>query len=204
MIAEELGISTGNITYYFPTKEHLLLVVVEMLCDFQWKMIEIEADRGLGSVASICLELMTVAYACEENEIARDFFASSFQNEMCRNLLRNNHVKRAKQIFSDICADWTDSQFIEAEILVMGLQYSTIVTIDSGVELNVKIAGALHQILSIYNVEESVRRKEIQRVLSMDCRGLGKRVLREFIEYIKAENKHTFEELLRERRKIHS
>ena len=43
MIAEELGLSTGNITYYFPTKEHLLAVVVEMLCDFQWRMLEAEA-----------------------------------------------------------------------------------------------------------------------------------------------------------------
>ena len=41
-IADELQISTGNITYYFPTKEHLLAVIVEMLCDFQWKLFEME------------------------------------------------------------------------------------------------------------------------------------------------------------------
>ena len=33
-IAQELGISTGHITFYYPTKEHLLAILVEKLCDF--------------------------------------------------------------------------------------------------------------------------------------------------------------------------
>mgnify|MGYP006387173855 CR=1 FL=1 len=44
-IAAELGISTGNITFYFPSKEHLLMVLVEMLCDSQWSMLEQQADE---------------------------------------------------------------------------------------------------------------------------------------------------------------
>ena len=48
MIAKELGISTGNISYYFPTKEHLLKVLVETLCDYQMKMIEAVNDIGMG------------------------------------------------------------------------------------------------------------------------------------------------------------
>ena len=36
-ISEEVGISTGNLTFHYPTKEHLLAKLTEMLCDFQWK-----------------------------------------------------------------------------------------------------------------------------------------------------------------------
>ena len=36
-ISDELGMSTGNLTFYFPTKEYLLGALVEMLIDFQWK-----------------------------------------------------------------------------------------------------------------------------------------------------------------------
>ncbi|MBQ6946680.1 MAG: TetR/AcrR family transcriptional regulator [Clostridia bacterium] len=196
MIAKELGLSTGNITYYFPTKEHLLKEIVEMLCDFQWKLLEYEADRGYGSAASICLELMTVASACAENEIARDFFVSAFQSEMCRNFLRENHVARAKRIFADRCGDWDHERYEQAEILVMGLQYATVVTTDATVSLPARISGALHQILSIYNVEEETRIQEIQKVLAMDCRALGGRVMAEFRKFVNCASEKALERMV--------
>ncbi|MBQ5313190.1 MAG: TetR/AcrR family transcriptional regulator, partial [Oscillospiraceae bacterium] len=70
MIASALDISPGNLTYHFPTKEHLLSVVVQMFCEFQWKLLGIEAEKGIDSVGSVCLEMMTVAAACQEDEIA--------------------------------------------------------------------------------------------------------------------------------------
>lgn len=123
MIAEELDISTGNITYYFQTKDHLLLEVVRRLCEFQSKLLGIESDMGIGTIESICLELMTVATACESNEIARDFFISTYQSELCRDYLINNHVERAKNIFKNECSTWTNEQFMEAEVLIMGINY---------------------------------------------------------------------------------
>ena len=33
-IVDAMDIGTGNLTYYFPTKEHLLAVLADMLCDF--------------------------------------------------------------------------------------------------------------------------------------------------------------------------
>ena len=43
-ISEEVGISTGNLTFHYPTKEHLLAKLVDMLCTFQWRMMEKEAE----------------------------------------------------------------------------------------------------------------------------------------------------------------
>ena len=45
LLCDQLNISTGNLTFYFPTKEHLLAVLVEMLCDFQ-KVLAFKAARG--------------------------------------------------------------------------------------------------------------------------------------------------------------
>lgn len=184
MIAKELGISTGNLTYHFPTKEHLLSVLVEMLCEFQEKLLEYEADKGLSSNMSMCIELMTVAAACEENEVARDFFVSTFQSPMCLDFLRKSHVERAKRIFAEQCKDWSDEQFIEAEILIQGIDYATIISNNASLPLDMRISGALNQILSIYNVPEDIRKEKIGKVLALDCRGLGKRVLNEFKEYV--------------------
>jgi len=185
MIAEKLGLSTGNITYYFKNKEHLLLTIVEELCNFQWKMLEVEIDKGIGSATAICLETMAVAVACAENEIARDFFIATFQSELCRNYLRQNHVDRAKKIFEMECNGWTDEQFHQAELLVMGLQYSAIVPTDANIPLKLRLSGALNQILSIYNVDEETRQEEIQKVLDKDCREISKRVLEAFTGFVK-------------------
>ena len=201
MIAEELGLSTGNITYYFPTKEHLLAVVVEMLCDFQWKMLEVEADRGIGSAASICLETMTVAVACDESEIARDFFIAAFESLLCRDYLRENHVERAKKIFAKQCGDWTDEQFHQAELLVMGLQYAAIVPTSADIPVKTRVAGALNQVLSSYNVDEATRKKEIDKVLAKDCRGISKQVLEGFTRFVEKTNHNTLEEMIRGHRR---
>lgn len=201
MIANELDISPGNLTYYFPTKEHLLAVIVEMLIDFQWKLLEEEADRGIDAVGSVCIEMMTVASACQESEIARDFFTATFQSKLCRKHLRDDHVERAKRIFAEYCPDWSNQQFVEAELLVMGIQWSTITEDEDILPLKVKIAGALKQILSIYNVDRETADYEIDRVLNMDCRAIGKRVLAEFINYVAETNEHTLEEMLRSKRR---
>ena len=36
-ISKELAMSPGNLTFHFPTKEHLLAELVDLLCSFQWK-----------------------------------------------------------------------------------------------------------------------------------------------------------------------
>ncbi len=200
MIANELNISTGNITYYFPTKDHLLLEIVEMLCDFQWELIKKQTDNN-GGIFSICLEMMTVASACAENDIAKNFFTAVFQSEMCRNYLRKNHEERAKKIFAKECADWTNEQFTEAELLVMGLQYISVVATDAKVSLERKIIRALEQILSIYNIDETTRKAEIEKVVSSDYREMGKPMLQQFIKYVEDTNMQTLENMLRGNRR---
>lgn len=201
MIASALDISPGNLTYHFPTKEHLLLVVVQMLCEFQWKLLGIEAEQGIDSVGSVCLEMMTVAAACQEDEIARDFFTAAFQSKMCRDYLRNDHINRAKRIFADHCNDWTDEDFVQAELLIMGIQYTTITADDSILPLKTRIRGALEYILNIYDIDNRTRQKEIDKVLQMDCRQLGRNVLTEFIKYINETNEQAFSKMLAGRRR---
>lgn len=183
-IAAELGISTGNITFYFPSKEHLLMVLVEMLCDSQWSMLEQQADEEETALMAFCMETMTVAAACEQNEIARDLFLSVFRSELCRNLLRENHVARAERIFSEYCGDWTHQQFRIAEILVMGIQHAVIIPTDVEILLSERIAAALNQILSIYGVPENNRAEKIRRILALDYNDIRQRVREGSLRYV--------------------
>lgn len=184
MIAKELKVSTGNLTYYYPTKEHLLAVLTDLLCKYQWKMIKDEAEDGISLLLAICLELMTMAAACEESEVAKDFFVSTYQSPKCLEIIHNNDTARAKEVFAEYCSDWTDEQFREAEILVAGIEHATLNAIDKTVPLETRISGALNTIMMIYNVPEEIRRIKIEKVLAMDYRSIGKRIFNEFKEYV--------------------
>ena len=188
MIAKELKVSTGNLTYYYPTKEHLLAVLTDLLCKYQWKMIKEEADDGISSLLALCFELMTMAAACEESEVAKDFFVSTYQSPKCLEIIHNNDTARAKEVFAEYCPDWTDEQFREAEILVAGIEQATLNAIDKTVPLETRISGALNTIMTIYNVPEEIRRIKIEKVLAMDYRSIGKRIFNEFKEYVEKEN----------------
>ena len=127
-ISKELEMSPGNLTFHFPTKEHLLAELVDLLCSFQWVRMEEEANEGFSSIMAICLELTSMASACEDDPVIKDFFISSYQSPICLDIIRRNDAKRAKEIFADHRPDWTDEQFAEAEILVSGIEYGTLMT----------------------------------------------------------------------------
>ncbi len=183
--------STGNLTYYYPTKEHLLAVLVDDLCKFQWKLIEDEAADGISSVMAICLELMTMASVCENNSTAREFFISSYQSPMTLKIIRENDTKRAKNVYKDYCKGWSDEQFAEAGILVSGIEYATLMSLDENVSLETRIAGALDKILYVYNVPEEIRKVKIEKALGYDYKNIGERIFKEFVEYVNRLNDET-------------
>lgn len=183
-IGEKVGISPGNVMFHFPTKEHMLAELVDMLCGFQWKLIEDDNAHSLSPVMALCLELVSMAAVSEKNEIARDFFVSAYQSPMTLDIIRKNDVKRAKKVFADFCENWTDAQFLEAETLVSGIEYTTLMTTENSPPLDIRISGALNQILGIYRIPEETIKEKINAVLRMDCLSIGQRVLKEFIEYV--------------------
>ena len=195
-ICDTLDIYTGNLTYYFPTKEHLLLVFVEMLCDYQWKVMEEEAEEGLSSVMAVCLELATMASTCDEDHVARDFFYASYTSPMCMELIQGRDTERAKRVFSSYCPDWTDEQYAAAEAMVFGIEYTALMTVDTLVPLETRIEGALNSILTIYGVPEEVRKQKIAKVTAMDYRAIGRRTLDGFKRYIDECNEQAFHDLL--------
>ena len=197
LICDTLDISTGNLTYYFPTKEHLLAELVDMLCKFQAKTIQdmVEED-GVTSLLAVCIELTSMAAMCEESEIAKDLFLSSYSSPICLEIIRRNDAKRSKLVYKEFCTGWSEQQFVEAETLVSGIEYATLMTTGDSSPLEIRIAGALNSILMIYNVPEELRKQKIEKALSMDYRTQGRYVLDKFTEFVEQTNEHTFEELL--------
>ncbi|MBR7133123.1 MAG: TetR/AcrR family transcriptional regulator [Clostridia bacterium] len=196
-ICNELDMSPGNVTFYFPSKEHLLAELVDMLCNFQWKLLEKEADNGYSPVMAICLELTAMATMCEDDEIAKDFYLSAYSSPICLDIIRRNDAERAKEIFREFKPDWTDEQFAEAEILVSGIEYATLATAGNPICLETRISGALNNILQIFGIPEELRQQKIQRVFALDYRSIGNRVLSEFKKYVDKANEQALRDLLK-------
>lgn len=192
-ICDELDISTGNLTYYFPTKEHLLVVLVKMLCEFQRNLLQDAVKEGKTSLLAVCLELVTMAAASEENEALKDIFLSAYSSPMCLEIIRENDNERAKTVYREFCPEWTDEQFMEAETLVSGIEYATFMTTEHSVPLELRITGALNNIMRIYNVPNELCNVKIQKVLKIDYRALGKTVLDQFKHFIGQVNEVSFQ-----------
>lgn len=195
-IADQLDMSTGHLTFYFPTKDHLLAKLVDMLCSFQWAMVKRYVEEGESLLMAVCLELTSMAAICEENEVAKDFYLSAYTSPLTLEIIRKNDGQRAKLVFGEYCQDWAEEQFAEAETLVSGIEYATMMTTEDSAPIDTRISGALNNIMMIYQVPEETRRQKIQRVLAMDYTAIGRAVLQEFIAYIEETTEQAFEELL--------
>mgnify|MGYP002732300815 FL=1 len=199
-MAKSLNMSTGNMTFYFPTKDHMLAELVDMLGKYQWDLMENEAKEENGSVMAICLELLTIASACEQDEIAKDFFLSSYRSDLCMERIRRNDKKRAKEVFKKYCVDWKDEYFEEAEILISGIEYATLFTTPDSAPLEIRVNGALRTILSIYNVPKEIRDEKIKKVLSMDYQKMGMDTLKKFRNYVDKTTEQALHDLLARKR----
>ncbi len=195
-VADALEISTGNLTFHFPTKEHLVAVLVKKLCLFQQQMMKRYAQEGAGSVLSVCLELAAMASSSEQNPVAKDVYLSAYSHPMAMDIIRHNDKERAKAVFGCYCPDWTDEQFQEAEILVSGIEYATLMTTADSATLEMRIRGALNSIMLIYNVPEEIREDKIAKVLALDYKDIGNRVFEEFLHYTAQLTEDDIEELL--------
>lgn len=191
-ICSELGISTGNLTFHFPTKEHLLATLVDLLCRFQWKTIKRETKEGLTAIMAVCLEIATMVVICEEDAIARDFYLSAYTSPMVLDIIRKNDKERAKSVFAKYCKGWSDEQFAEAEVLVSGVEYATLMTTESSAPTEYQIEGAMRTILTIYNVPEEMQKKKIEKIFTMDYRKIARRMFDDFKRYVAETNKNTF------------
>ena len=93
-LCKKVGMGTGNLTFYFPTKEHILAVLVQMMIDYQWKEMESAADEGKSSLLAYCLELSTLVAIAEEFPEMNDFIAAAYSHPMTLDLIRANDVEK--------------------------------------------------------------------------------------------------------------
>lgn len=188
-VCEILNISPGNLTFHYPQREHVLTEFVKELCDFQWRMIDILEQEDKSPLLALCIEFATMAAAAEENAAIRDIYISAYTYPMPLAIIRENDTKKTQQIFKEFNPDWTEEQFRVMENLYSAIEYGMFSSAgQDGISLDMRVACGLDAALRLYNVPENLRNQKIEKIIAMDYRSFGKRILSDFKDYITAVN----------------
>ena len=195
-VCKKADVGTGNLTFYFPTKEHILAVLVEMMCDYQWKEMENAADEGKSSLLAYCLELTTLVAIGEEIPQMQDFLMAAYTHPMTLDFIRANDKEKIKRVFEQYTNEWDEERFTETEAIVSGIEYGTIMHTEHSASIERRIEGALDTIMLLFGVPEDIRKTKISKVLAMDYRSIGRSVYVDFKQYVTETNEHALEEIL--------
>lgn len=197
-ITANLHISPGNLTFYFPTKEHLLAEMVHDLCAFQWKVMEEATDEGQSSLLAYCMELAAMASLCEHSPVAKDFYVSAYTYPLPLDIIRTNDTVKLQKVFQPFCPDYTPEDFRYMENLVSGIEYGTLVTASNEVlTLDKKIFWALDGIMRLFHVPEELRQVKIEKVLAQNYEQVGSTLLQDFMAYVNNVNEQAVKQAAR-------
>lgn len=188
-LAEELDISVGNLSYHFPTKEHLLAELTERLCEYHMIVMEAEIDEGRTSLLAYLLELTSMMSICEENEVAKDLYTSIYKNPMPLKIMRCSDAEKTRQVFAEYCPGWSHDDFALTENAVSGIEYASLMKENAeDAPLDRRIAKTLNVVMKAYNVPEEIREQKIEKVLGLDYRRIGRKFIEGFTEYVETIN----------------
>lgn len=188
-ICDILGISPGNLTFHYPQREHVLTEFVKELCDFQWRMIDVLEHEDKSPLLALCIEFATNAAIAEESNAMRDIYIASYTHPMPLAVIRENDTKKTQQIFAEFNPDWTEEQYMVMENLYSAIEYGMFSSAgQEGISLDMRVACGLDAAMRLYNVPEALRNQKIEKIIAMDYRRFGKKILSDFKDYITAVN----------------
>ena len=184
-IANELGISTGNLTFHFPTKEHILAELMKELLTLPKREEESAVAGEHALLTGYLLELVMFASVCQDNPNIKDLIVSAYTHSMSLKIIRETDTERTMQIFGKYCPDWDETDFIQTENVVSGMEYAMFMTENTDrLAFEQRVSGSLDAIMKVYEIPKNIRGDIITGIMELDYCGMGNRVLDEFCNYI--------------------
>lgn len=184
-ITNMLKISTGNLTFHFPTKEHILAELIGELNAFQKQTESGMEQTGYGLPIAYLQELAMFASVCEENPNIRDLVIAAYTHTLSLEIIRENDTIRTKHTFGEFCTNWTDEHFIQAENVVSGIEYAMYrLENTQDISFEQRVTSGIDAIMKIYEVPEHIRQRIVAEVMSSDYRDRGSHMFEEFCRHV--------------------
>ena len=183
-IGEILGISKGNITFYFPTKEHLLLEFTQEILAFHTKCIERVLQQGYTKLMAYCWEIVAQIALCEDYETMKDIYLSLYSHSSTLEYVKEWTANKNYTLLKDVKPDWNTEQYRIVENVASCIERSALTEPCTGnYTFRRKVQLILDSLLKLYDVAKDKRNEVIEQILHIDYRAIGKSLHQEFIEY---------------------
>lgn len=197
-ISNELNISTGNLTFYFPTKEHILLELTKEITQFHTKCID-KVPKKNDDLYSYCWEVTAQIILCEENEQARNIYLAIYSHPLTLQYVKDWTAEKNRQILGNRLKDWTYERFRRVENVTCCIERSALTEPCTDIyNIEDKIRLILTCLLKIYDISYEEREKVIGEILATDYRKTGRELLKQLTQYVEKQTEQALEEAINE------
>lgn len=177
-IVEEAGVARGSYLNLFPTKEKILLELVEAMFSGQFSVARSIADRNLPPVYAYAVETAIQITLTELNENLRDIYIEAYSLPETSEYIYLHTKYELKQIFGKNFPDYDDSDFYEMEIGTAGLMRGYMARkCDIHFPLERKLRRFLVAEMRVYQVPETEQEKVLQFIQSLDIKAIATDVM---------------------------
>jgi len=177
-IVEEAGVARGSYLNLFPTKEKILLELVEAMFSGQFSVARSIADRNLPPVYAYAVETAIQITLTELNEHLRDIYIEAYSLPETSEYIYLHTTYELKQIFGKNFPDYDDSDFYEMEIGTAGLMRGYMARkCDIHFPLERKLRRFLVAEMRVYQVPETEQEKVLQFIQSLDIKAIATDVM---------------------------
>ena len=185
MICEEVGISPGNLTFWFPAKADILLEFTKKIMSYHTKFIEYNKNKKEENLYTYCLEIVVQIALCEEKENIRDIYYSMYSDPLTMSYLKDWTAQKNLDILGPYLPEWDLKQFRRTANITCCIERSALAEpCTEEYTLDDKIRLTLTCLLKIYDIEKNARDKVIDEILATDFKKIKSNMLKQLDEYL--------------------
>ena len=186
MICNDVGISPGNLTFWFPTKADILLEFTKKIMNYHKKFIEDNKSKGAENLYTYCLEIVVQTALCEERENIRDIYYSMYSEPLTMAFLKDWTAEKNLDILGSYLPDWDLTCFRRAANVTCCIERGALSEpCTEDYTLEDKIWLTLTCLLKIYDFEKEDRETVISQILATDYHKIKNEMLKQLDEFLK-------------------
>ena len=185
MIEADSGVKTGNITYYFHSKEELFKVLVEELIESHVLVIDAIYNNSEDNLLAFAMEVTAQIALCENNRNAWDLYYSAYSLPHTYECIKQWAAEKNYNLFKESLPGWNEHHFRIKEVVASGIELAALKTFcDRNFTLDDKVSVILDSLMMLYEVPGEKRKQTIEKILEMDYEKIAEEMFEEFVKRI--------------------
>ena len=178
-IVEEAGISRGSYQNQFPTKDAVLMELVEAMFGGQFAVARMIAGAELPPVYAYAVETAIQLTLTELNENLREIYIEAYSLPNTSEYIYLNTTRELKRIFGVYFPDYSENDFYELEIGTSGLMRNYMARkCDIYFPLDRKLESFLTASMRVYKVPEEEQQKVLGFIAGLDMKEIAAKVMK--------------------------